>query len=74
MPLSERIRLDAGRPFVHTLTARVLVACFLVLAILFTSSKHSKHYSDYNLDLTNTKKIEQTSNLNVVAQNDIYGR
>lgn len=72
MPLSERIRLDAGRPFVHTLTARVLVACALVLTLLFTSSKHTSGYQ-YNLDLSDTK-IEQTSNIKMVAQNDIYGR
>ena len=54
MPLSERIRLDAGRPFVHTLTARVLVACALVLTLLFTSSKHTSGYQ-YNLDLSDTK-------------------
>lgn len=73
MPLSERIRLDAGRPFVHTLTARVLVACALVLTLLFTSSKHTSGYQ-YNLDLSDTNKNEQTSNIKMVAQNDIYGR
>lgn len=73
MPLSERIRLDAGRPFVHTLTARVLVACALVLALLLTSTKHTSSYN-YNLDLSDTNKIEQTSNIKMVAQNDIYGR
>ena len=72
MPLSERIRLDAGRPFVHTLTARVLVACALVLTLLFTSSKHISGYH-YNLGLFDTK-IEQASNIKMVAQNDIYGR
>ncbi len=73
MPLSERIRLDAGRPFVHTLTARVLVAFALVLTLLFTSTKHSNSYNTYNLDMYGNK-IEQTSNHTVVAQNDIYGR
>lgn len=73
MPLSERIRLDAGRPFVHTLTARVLVAGALVLALLLSSMKHTSGYN-YNLDLSDTNKIEQTSNIKMVAQNDIYGR
>lgn len=73
MPLSERIRLDAGRPFVHTLTARVLVACALVLALLLSSTKHTSGYN-YNLDLSDTNKIEQASNIKMVAQNDIYGR
>lgn len=73
MPLSERIRLDAGRPFVHTLTARVLVAFALVLTILFTSTKHSNGYHYNNLD-TYGNTIEKTSDYNVVTQNDIYGR
>ena len=70
MPLSERMRLDAGRPFVHTLTARILVACFLILAILFTSSKHDSSQS-YNLDIT---KQNLVSSNKTVAKNDIISR
>ena len=71
MPLSERMRLDAGRPFIHTLTARILVAVFLVIAILFTSA--IQHNSGHYYDLT-LSKAEPTSITKVVAQNDIYGR
>ena len=72
MPLSERMRLDAGRPFIHTLTARILVAVFLVITILFTSAKqHNSGHHYYDLTLS---KAEPTSITKVVAQNDIYGR
>ena len=76
MPLSERIRLDAGRPYSSTLTARIYVAIVLLVFTFAVVQKNSSNLHDING--INFGKQEQTSPKQVtnivVAKNDTYGR
>ena len=69
MPLSEKLRLDAGRHFAHTLIARFIVALLLILTCMIVTVKNTKQHSEFNIMGDQTK-----SQVTVVAQNDTYGR
>lgn len=49
MPLCERLRLDAGRSFAHTLTVRIYVAAILLILVMVVTNKHSIDYE--NIDI-----------------------
>lgn len=86
MPLSERIRIDANRPFIHSLTARIITAILLLLITLYVTSKtNSIHASQLNkgnpTDIKHSyakDKGEKNVNKNItVSQSEtyyIYGR
>lgn len=48
MPLSERLRIQAGRPFIHTLAARILVAMVLLIITVIITSKTVDNFDDHS--------------------------
>ena len=54
MPLSERIRIDAGRSYLASLAARVIAAIFLVIFTLFIT--HGNAYTNISNDSRNDFK------------------
>jgi hypothetical protein len=58
MPLSEKLRLQAGRPFIHTLIARILVCLVLLIATFVICGKIQSQYTyKGNVGLNNKSTI-----------------
>lgn len=88
MPLSEKLRLDAGRSFTHTLIARVYVALALVVLMLVVTNKHKINFSDplifgqtqqiklSDLPVVTNAPIIMNTNYETIltTKNDTYGR
>ena len=68
MPLSEKLRIDAGRSFSHTLFARSIVALLFLLFTMVITAKSSKAHPDFMF------MGDQTTKTVVVTSNDTYGR
>ena len=79
MPLSDKLRIDAGRPFIQTLIARVYVALALVAIMLAVTNKHKVDYSDtlifgeQNKTVQTIQMVSSNSKpeLGLVTKNDI---
>ena len=56
MPLCERLRINAGRPFIYSLIARVLVVLLMVTVIAFFNLIESKNLVSNTNTNTNTKQ------------------
>lgn len=63
MPLSDRIRIDAGRPYSQTLAARVMTALVLVVFTLVVTKGPSSDMLQSNIQLTMTQDKKVTSNV-----------
>lgn len=63
MPLSDRIRIDAGRPYSQTLVARVMTALVLVVFTLVVTKGPSSDMLQSNIQLTMTQDKKVTSNV-----------
>jgi hypothetical protein len=48
MPLSDRLRLNSGRPFIYTLVARVSVALTLITIVAFMNMLRSDAINNKN--------------------------
>ena len=66
MPLSEKLRLQAGRPFVHTLIARILVCLFLIILTSMIYGKKIQSHHSYNgsIDLNNKSIVTKYETAN----------
>ena len=78
MPLSERLRIQAGRPFIHTLTARLIVAVVLLLITVFVSNKEVPSFQKLHLGNNDSNIVIASNHVGVVNVQskayDIYGR
>lgn len=78
MPLSERLRIQAGRPFTHTLAARLLVAFFLVLITITVATRDSRHYTGLQLSNNSSELVIASNGIGGGAGNaqtyNTYGR
>lgn len=59
MPLCERLRINAGRPFIYSLIARVLVVLLMVTVIAF-------------FNLIKSKNLVSNTNTNTKQQHNLY--
>lgn len=59
MPLCERLRINAGRPFIYSLIARVLVVLLMVTMIAF-------------FNLIKSENLVSNTNTNTKQQNNLY--
>lgn len=59
MPLCERLRINAGRPFIYSLIARVLVVLLMVTVIAF-------------FNLIESKNLVSNTNTNTKQQHNLY--
>ena len=78
MPLSERLRIQAGRPFIHTLTARLIVAVVLLLITVFVSNKEVQPFQKLHLGNNDSSIVIASNQVGVINVQskayDIYGR
>lgn len=69
MPLSEKLRLQAGRPFIHTLIARIAVCAILIIATLIVCNKLKPEvknsYHSKNEKILPNSKISQVHYANI---------
>lgn len=59
MPLCERLRINAGRPFIYSLIARVLVVLLMVTMIAF-------------FNLIKSESLVSNTDTNTKQQNNLY--
>lgn len=65
MPLSDRIRIDAGRPYTQTLAARVMTALVLVVFTLVVTKAPSSDMLNSGIQLSNISH-EKSKDMNNV--------
>lgn len=81
MPLCDKIRLDAGRPFIKTLIARIYVALFLLAVVAMVTHKNPLNLNKYDLfigknesSVQNTQPVDKNLFAINDTKNDKYGR
>ena len=64
MPLSEKIRLDAGRPYIQTLLARIYVSFVLVVLTIVVVHRNDGISIKYNNEFGQKQNIQKEYHVN----------